>query len=226
MPDEPKPPVISNPSPTPSPKLADANKKSAPALSPDAVSRSESKATQFFRSFLRWAGIALVVFGLGALAAIFLFYIPKSNDLKQTAQEFATANAKISALQTEITTLENRIAELSTLEAANQGLQTDLEMAQLHAHLLDALVDVRAAQYALAQDDPASASEQLATTAATLTEMQKLLEAEQAQSVDTMLSRLELAQGGLDSDPFAAQSDLEVLATRLLQLEEATFNEP
>jgi hypothetical protein len=173
---------------------------------------------------LRWTGAALLVFGLGALAAIFLFFVPKSNDLKLADQELAAANAKISELQTEITTLENRITELSTLEERNQALQTDLDLTLLHVYMLDALVDIRTAQYALERDDPASASEQLANTAASLTEMQKLLEAEQTPKVDAMLSRLELALGELDSNPFAAQSDLEVLAASLLQLENELFN--
>jgi hypothetical protein len=227
MPDEQKPPVASTPvasTTSPSPKLPDVNKKSSPTLSPDAVSRPESKVTQLFRSFLRWAGIALVVFGLGALAAFFLFYIPKSNELKLADQELATANATIGELQTEITTLEDRINELSTLEETNQALQADRDQTQLHVYLLDALVDLRAAQYALERDEPASASEQLANTAASLTEMQKLLEAEQTPQVDAMLSRLELALGELDSNPFAAQSDLEVLAASLLQLENELFN--
>ncbi|HLF91472.1 MAG TPA: hypothetical protein VI451_21180 [Anaerolineales bacterium] len=238
MPDEQKPPIAPTPvsqtpgasnavsSTSPSPKRPDANKKSVPDISSEAISRPESKASQFFRSLLRWMGMALIVFGLGALAAYFLFSVPKSNELKLAGQELATANATISELQGEITTLENRIDELSALEETNQSLQADLDMAQSHVLLLDALVDVRAAQYALADGDPASAGEVLTHTAKTLTELQQALDGEQVQSVDALLSRLELAIGELDTNAFAAQSDLEVLATSLLQLEETLINEP
>ncbi len=223
MPDEQKP---LTPSTTPSAKLPDANKKSTPILPPDAISRKESKAAQFFRSFLRWAGMALLVFGLGALTTIFLFYIPKSSELKQAEQKLATANATITELQTEITSLKNHIKELSTLEETNLALQRDLDQTQVHVHLLTALADVRTAQFALEQDDATTANAELANTSTTLTEMQSLLDGEQADSINSMLSRLEQALGELDTNLFAAQLDLEVLANDLLQLEKSLFSKP
>ena len=222
MPDDSKPPV---PTTSPSPKLPDANKKSTPSLSPDAVSRTESKATQFFRSFLRWTGVALLVFGLGALTTIFLFYVPKSDELKQVEQDLATANATIGELQTEITTLENKIDALSTLEEANLALQDERDQVHRHVHLLDALTDIRTAQYALEKDETSAANLALADTATTLTALQTLSKDEEA-DIDSMLSRLELALGELDANPFAAQSDLEVLANSLIELEKTWFSEP
>jgi cytoskeletal protein RodZ len=223
MSDEPKPPVPPTPS-LASPRL-DADKKTAPKLSPEAVSRDESKARQWGRSFLRWAGLALVVFGLGALAAIFLFYIPKTNELNLATQDLATADAQMTELQTEITSLENQIAQLSTLEETNQTLQTELDQAQSHIYLLDALADIRNAQFALAQDDAPAAQTALTATAATLTELQERLDEEQA-DMDALLDRLKLAQGELETNPFAAQSDLEVLANGLLKLEQTLFDTP
>jgi TolA-binding protein len=230
MSDEQKPPaepklVASNADSSPSsPKLSDAGEKSMPTFSSEAVSRPESKIRQFFRSFLRWTVMALIIFGLGVLAAYFFLYVPKSNDLKLAGQELATANAKISELQGEITTLENQINELSTLEERNQSLQADLDMAQLHVLLLDVLIDIRTAQYALADGDPTAAGEALENTTTTLMNVQQALEVEQTQ-IDALLSRLELAIGELETNSFAAQSDLEVLANSLLQLEETLFNE-
>jgi len=228
MPDEQKPTVSSNATSDTSPgkKLTDTEKKSLPTISSDAVSRPESKASQFFRSFLRWAGIALVFFGLGALTAVYLFYIPKSNELKLAGQDLATANAKISELQSEITALNNQLGELSALEETNQTLQTDLDLAQLHMHLLAVLVDVRTAQLALVEEDPEAAGQALVNTAETLTAMQQALESDQAASVDALLSRLELALGELDTNAIDAQADLDVLANRLLQLEETLFSAP
>ena len=226
MSDEPKPPTSSASTTSPSAKLPDANKKSTPSLPPDAISRKESKAAQLFRSFLRWAGVALLVFGLGALTTIFLFYVPKSNELKLVQQDLATANTTITTLQTEITSLEARIRTLSALEETNLALQTDFSQAQIHIHLLTALADIRAAQAALAKDDAAAAATELTGTTATLTAMQSLLEGDPVEVANTLLSRLKLAQGELDSNPFAAQSDLEVLATGLLQLEQSLFAVP
>lgn len=224
MQDESKPPISPTPA-KPAVSLSETDKKTAPKFSPDAVSRDESKFQQWTRSFLRWAGLTLIIFGLGALAAIFLFYVPKSNALKQANQDLATAEAKITELQSQITGLENQIAGLSTLEETNQTLQGELDQANTHIHLLIALADVRTAQAALAEGNLDTAKTQLEQTAISLTAMQKLLASEQASSVTAMLSRLELAQGELDN-AFAAQSDLEVLAVNLLDLEKALFDMP
>ncbi|HNB53445.1 MAG TPA: hypothetical protein PK530_15945 [Anaerolineales bacterium] len=223
MSDQPKPPVNKTPPASP---LPEADKKTAPKFSPEAVTRNESKASQFFRSFLRWTGIALLVFGLGALAAIFLFYVPKANQLKLAEQDTATAEAKITELQTEITNLETQLDSLSSLKEDNQTLQTSLDQSRTHIALLQALADIRNAQYALALDDTAQAKIALAATTDTLTDMQSLLETDQAEVVAALLSRLELAQGELESNPFAAQSDLEVLAVSLLELEQSLFSTP
>lgn len=220
---EDKPPVNKTPPASP---LPEADKKTAPKFSPEAVTRNESKASQFFRSFLRWTGLALLVFGLGALAAVFLFYIPKANQLKLAEQDTATAEAKITELQTEITSLESQLDSLSSLKETNQTLQTNLDQAQTHIYLLQALADIRNAQYALALDDTAHAKTILAPTTDTLTEMRSLLDAKQAEIVASLLSRLELAQGELEANPFAAQSDLEVLAVSLLELEQSLFSTP
>ncbi|NJN43888.1 MAG: hypothetical protein HC806_03570 [Anaerolineae bacterium] len=53
--------------------------------------------------------------------------------------------------------------------------------------------------------------------------MQNMLEPEQAQFMDALISRLKLAIGGLEDNAFVAQSDLEVLADGLMQLEETAF---
>lgn len=224
MPNEQKPPIP--PTPTkPTVSLSDTDNKTVPKFSPDAVSRDESKFRQWMRSFLRWAGLALIVFGLGALAAVFLFYVPKANALKQANQNLTAAETKIAELQNQITGLENQIASLSTLEDTNKTLQADLAQANTHIHLLIALADVRTAQAALAEGDLTTAKAQLDQTATSLAAMQKLLPSAQASSVASMLSRLELAQGELDN-VFAAQSDLEVLAVNLLDLEKTLFTTP
>ena len=41
-----------------------------------------------------------------------------------------------------------------------------------------------------------------------------------------MQQRLKLAMDGLEDDPYAAQSDLDVLTTNLLQYENSLLSEP
>ncbi|NUM48186.1 MAG: hypothetical protein HUU38_26055 [Anaerolineales bacterium] len=218
--------MSTQPEKSPASKTPETDKKTAPNLPAEALSRTESKASQLFRSFLRWAGLGVVVFGLGALTAIFLFYVPKADELKLAEQDLATANAKINELHAEIATLETQIAELTPLEETNQSLKTELDQVFLHLHLIVALKDVRSAQFALAQENTPHAKNALEETADTLTTMQDLLATDQATELNALLSRLELAQGEIESNPFAAQSDLEVLAVRLIELEEAWFSAP
>ncbi|MFQ5616227.1 MAG: hypothetical protein ACE5GO_07190 [Anaerolineales bacterium] len=191
----------------------------APEISAEELPQGESKARQFFRNFFRWTAGLLVVFGLGVIAAIFLFYLPKVRELTSINDKLALANAEITNLEGQIETLNTRIEELSALEDTNQTLQDDLRMAGLHIHLLSALADVHAAQFALALGDIDNARLQLNNTPNALATLQETLEPDQQQAVDLMKQRLELAISELDNDPFAAQSDLEVLANSLIQLE-------
>jgi hypothetical protein len=48
----------------------------------------------------------------------------------------------------------------------------------------------------------------------------------QQKIVSDLESRLILATGEIDTNPYAAQSDLDVLATGLLELENAYFSTP
>jgi hypothetical protein len=105
-------------------------------------------------------------------------------------------------------------------------LRASLDEAELHVRLLSALTDVQAAQLNLALGEIDSARLSLSRTETKLEDLQELLPADQQGVVDGMIQRLNLVLDGMESDAFASQSDLEVLANSLLQLENTLFIAP
>ena len=172
----------------------------------------ESGFKRFVRRLLRWTLGLLIVFGLGVLTAIFTLYLPANEKLRQ-------ANAALGQSK-------QQIAGLKALEGDKQTLQAKLDTANLYVAMLSVLVDVTGARLALASNDPAEARVHLSDTAAKLENLGALLKAEQSKIAVSMQKRLENALKELESDQYAAQSDLNVLANNLVQLRIKYFAEP
>lgn len=75
-------------------------------------------------------------------------------------------------------------------------------------------------------DKPADARLVLNKTTTTLKTLQGMLPPDQQKVATDMQNRLILVVGELDSNKFAAQSDLNVLETSLVQLENILFANP
>lgn len=189
----------------------------------------ESKGRRFFRKFIRWTVGLLIVFGLGLLTGIFLLYQPatreNSQNVAQWTVEMDAANAQIADLQDQISDLNEQVLALEPLKDANNELLAAQDGYQLHIAILDARVDVTSALLAMAGGEDAVARITLEKTAGTLDKISKLLEADQREVITSMKGRLDLVMGEIDEDPYAAQSDLDVLSTNLLQLEDSLFKE-
>lgn len=183
----------------------------------------ESKIRKFLRTLLRWAIAVLVVFGLGILLSLLLFYLPKTRELRQANQNLQEAQAQVSTLESQIAALENQIEALNELNEINQSLRTELDSANQHVILLTALTNAYAAQLALAEDDTQTAQTHLDQTAAALASLEPALGAGHPETFDTIQRRLALVLEGLDSNAFAAQSDLQVLINLLIQWEADLF---
>lgn len=179
----------------------------------------ESKARRFFRMALRWVLGVLIVFGLGYLTAIFALYRPTTQKLGQTRGELEAARDQINSL-------EARVEELKPLETENAELLAAQEEHELHIAILNARLDVAMARLALVQEDIAKAQITLRNTDQTLAKIKSLLPEAQSEIVTAMEERLELTLSEIEDDPYAAQSDLDVLATNLLQLEDSLFSSP
>lgn len=194
-----------------------------PAVEPVApeaeAEEEEPRGMPFWQRALRWVLAVLVVFGLGVVLTLYTTYVPTSRDLQR-------ARAELAERDQEIDTLEARVEELSALEEDNEALEEAVDRAELHVQILSALTDVRSAQLALALEDRSRARVHLTNTPDTLTALGELLEPDRADLVESLQERLELVMEELEDDTFAAQSDLEVLANNLVELENAIFTTP
>ena len=179
----------------------------------------ESRFERFLRRALRWLVGLLIVFVLGALTSGLLLYRPVQQERDRLQAEFDAAN-------NQIVELETQVASLKLSENKIKALQGELDQASLHVILLSALSDVNAARLALVNDDQAGAKVHLTNTPATLKDLESLLGTNHREIVLDMQSRLKLAIDEMAKDDFAAQSDLGVLATNLVQLENIFFAGP
>ena len=170
----------------------------------------------FWRRTLRWTLGLLIAFALGALLVVLLLYVPARDQTRQANEQLQAANQQISQLQ-------DRINSLQSLETKNQDLQQQNDQAQLHIAILKSQNDVANARLALANKDAAAAQMALSKTPDSLQKISGLLSADQRDVVKSMQQRLTLATGELKSNNFAAESDLNVLQTGLLQLENNLF---
>jgi len=179
-----------------------------------------------FWNVMRWGLGILIVVGVGVLLAIFTLYRPVKDQLSVANDELRQANSQIAELNQQITELNRQIDSLKSLEEKNKALETTADLAALHAAILSARTDVSQAQLALAKNETARARVALSKTGDTLDKIENQLPAGQGEVVADMRARLELALDELEENTYAAESDLDVLATSLLELENAIFSKP
>ncbi len=202
----------------------------AEMLSDAEAPKEESKIRRFFRALLRWTLGLLIVFGIGFLTAVYLLYRPEvqnTRDLQgQLQNEKQMAGEQVTELEGQIDGLEAQIADLEPLATKNEELLAVQGEFELHIAILDARLDVSNAIMALATDDPARARVSLDQTGEALSKVSSLLPEDQRDIVTSLEQRLELVLSEMEDDPYAAQSDLDVLEKRLLEMEDALFGAP
>lgn len=179
--------------------------------------KKESRIGNFLKSATRWLFGLLIVFGLGALAVIFLLYSPTRETLQQTQADLETARQKI-------TDLESQVQKMAALETQNASLKKEVDSSVLHIKLLTVLADVDTARVALAEKDAPAAKTALTNTAATINQISTLAGSSQSEAVKFIQDRLKLVLSEIETDPATAQTDLGVLAGKLIELEQALFN--
>ncbi|MFQ5922372.1 MAG: hypothetical protein ACE5M4_05965 [Anaerolineales bacterium] len=172
----------------------------------------ESRVGHFLKRVLRWAVLLLVIFTLGVVAMQFVQVRPLRAERNSLNQSLAEAESTQRDLQAEIDRLEG-------VEAENQALAETLRQAEASLALLNVLVDVTRAQLALAQEDPVRVAAALQGTGEKLRSLRDLLEPSAATELEGLRERLVLVLSEVDSDPFAAERDLEILANTLLEIE-------
>lgn len=170
------------------------------------------------RWLLRWAVVVGVVFLLGVMATWIVRVSPQSDTIRSLSRSLDESRNQVNELQQEVETLRG-------LEDENEQLTQELETKDRHLDLLAVLVDVTRAQLALAEDQPGEASAELEGTDDRLASLESGLEGSEADVVSGMRDRLNLVLNELETDEFAAQRDLEILANNLVDLERTMFGD-
>jgi len=178
--------------------------------------KPESKARVFFRKLFRLTLGFLIIFGIGLSVAAYTIYKPAVAEQNRTVGELEDAQAQITDLGAQISTLQSAAVESD----AKLAVQSNFE---LHVAVLNARVDVANASLMIVEDNAAGALLALEKTDETLTRIKSLMPVEQGEVVTSMQQRLELVLTEIAENPYAAGSDLNVLSTDLLGLEDATF---
>jgi len=169
-----------------------------------------------WRRAFRWLLALLIFFALGALVITWAFYLPLR---QRTEGRFSD----LQAAQQQIDQLEQDLAAEQARSEQSAALQSELDQAEAHIGLLKARLDVAAAQLALAQKDNAKARVALSQTARTLDELAAGRDEDQRQVIADLKTRINLVRDEIGQNDFAAQSDLDVLAAGLLELESAVI---
>jgi hypothetical protein len=178
-----------------------------------------SRFRRFLKQLIRWTFGILIIFGLGFLLAMFILYLPN----RQVAGQ---AQTSLQQSRQEVQDLKSKLDGLQAIQNDLQSAQDKLANANLHVAILSARIDVANAQLAMAQNQPEKAHLALDKTADTLATIGGQVDQNQKKVITDLDSRLTLALGEIDANPYAAQSDLDVLATGLLELESAYFSTP
>jgi hypothetical protein len=178
--------------------------------------KPESKARVFFRKLFRSTLGFLIIFGIGFAVAAYTIYKPAVAENNRTVGQLADAQAQIADLSAQISALQSAVVESD----AKLAEQSNFE---LHVAVLSARVDISNAQLALAEDNAAGAHLALEKTDEILALIKSLMPVEQGDEVVDMEQRLERVLTEITEKPYAAISDLYVLATDLLRLEDDTF---
>ncbi len=193
----------------------------------------------FWRRALRWALAFMIVFSLGVLLILFAFLIPARQAANQLQNELTTVKLKATEIdrqasqkiadaanqsKQQVSQLQEQMSGLSSLEEKNKALQAQLDQANLHVTLLSARGDVLTARMMLAKDDVPGAKLALSQTPDTLKKIAALLKEDQRKVAESMQDRINLALKEMDGDRSAAQTDLEVLANSLMQMENIIFS--
>jgi DNA repair exonuclease SbcCD ATPase subunit len=183
---------------------------------PEPAPATPGRATLFWRRALRWAVGFLAVFALGLAATWVTQVQPK-------AQLIETLNAELKTAQDQVASLQKQVTALQDVQAENASLQQRIAQEQRHRLLLQTLLDVTHANLSLTLNDPTNARAALAETDTRLATISQGLTSEQVASIQATRKRLALVLGELSTNTFAAEKDLEVMASDLTALEKTLF---
>jgi hypothetical protein len=169
-----------------------------------------------WRRLFRGLMTVLILVGLGAVVTIMTVYLPARRERDQARAELAMLSQQSSS---NMQAANQEIDRLSNYASDNENLKKQLAQTELLLVVTQLRLDVSAAQLALVNEDGAKARLALSKTATELTRLGSLLPEAQTKVVEDLQARLKLALEEIDDHPYAARSDLDVMANLLLELD-------
>lgn len=115
---------------------------------------------------------------------------------------------------------------MSAFEDKNVALSEEITDLITHLTILSIRTAVADTTLALEQDRTADAKLALDKVGTSLETLKTMLNEDQVEVVDNMLQRHQLIEIELTGDTFSAQTDLEVLASKLNALENTLYSSP
>lgn len=201
------------PEPEPVPEPVEIEQEQPPA---------KKELSRFWKIFRRVALVLIVILGFFLVGFFYSHFVV----VKPLRAEMAAVQADLDETRNQLMVVQEENERLMGFEEANQRLQEEAEDLEIHVIVLSARVTVDHALRALQDDNLADARLALDKVGSTLDDLRSRLNTDQQGVVDNMLQRLELIQDELTDDLTAAQSDLIVLASKLVALENTLFAAP
>ncbi len=174
------------------------------------------RAKGFLRKLVMWVVGLIGVFALGVGTA----YVVMVRDLQAERDDLQN---QVDALQAEQATIEDSIR--AECDAEMEDVQAEVDEANLHVQLVNALVDVSSARVAFGQDDLVGIRAALAGTDERLANLQEGLGADGTAAVQAIRDQLAGLLESLGQDSLSLDQDLERFASNLLALERSLFSE-
>lgn len=187
---------------------------------PAAPEKAPQKRPSFLLRAFRWLLVCVILVGLGAILVLFLLYIPTRDELDTARGDIAAISSQSEA---DLQDAKQEIERLKAFEPQNEALQQALDLASLRVTVLEIRTDVLSAQLALLNGENEKALLVLSSTDELLNQLSNQVPSELNEFIETLHQRLELAVNGIENDDSAAESDLNVLIIKLLELEDSLF---
>ncbi len=178
-----------------------------------------SKARRIWRRLLVWLVVVAIAFAGGFYLDAQMRYLPEIQRTDSLKAELDDNAAEIASLQAEID-------RLSQFEEQNTNLTEEVNRLETYLTLLTARTGVAEAALAVAQDRTADARLALDKVGSSLETLKGMVNTDQAEVIDSMLQRHKLVLIELENDGYSVQTDLELLANRLVTLENNLFASP
>jgi TolA-binding protein len=190
------------------------------------AAKDESRMGRLARTGLRWALGIFIVFGIGFLVALFALYQPAINETREVQSELESANEQIADLQAEVSALEGEIDSLQGVQEQADELQAQLDENEVEMLILRARASVAQARLSLFTEEENQFTLYWDTTMDALSRIKAQLPSSQQDAIESLEQRMILVADEFAESPDAAQSDLEIIGNRLLELQDNLFGAP